>query len=108
MSGGMEPTNVPYLSKDIGRRITFCLVTAVTNGNCKVKHRIMHFSKTYSQLLLTLPQELQDNAIEYRQVSLRSASVRRRVIYFGVLAQKAHKQGRSRTLFVGSQSSSAS
>ncbi|KLO14694.1 hypothetical protein SCHPADRAFT_826021 [Schizopora paradoxa] len=30
----------------------------------------MHFSKTYSQLLLTLPQELQDNAIEYRQATI--------------------------------------
>ncbi|KAH7922741.1 hypothetical protein BV22DRAFT_1016708 [Leucogyrophana mollusca] len=28
----------------------------------------MHFSKTYSQLLLTLPPELRDNAIEYRQL----------------------------------------
>ncbi|EJD02279.1 uncharacterized protein FOMMEDRAFT_168777 [Fomitiporia mediterranea MF3/22] len=28
----------------------------------------MHFCKTYSQLLLTLPQELQENAIEYRQL----------------------------------------
>ncbi|KAH8116989.1 SPX domain-containing protein [Phellopilus nigrolimitatus] len=28
----------------------------------------MHFSKTYSQLLLTLPAELQENAIEYRQL----------------------------------------
>ncbi|KAI5116690.1 hypothetical protein M0805_007511 [Coniferiporia weirii] len=28
----------------------------------------MHFSKTYSQLLLTLPPELQQNAIEYRQL----------------------------------------
>lgn len=31
----------------------------------------MHFSKTYAQLLLTLPPELQQNAIEYRQVSLQ-------------------------------------
>ncbi|EGN97125.1 hypothetical protein SERLA73DRAFT_110234 [Serpula lacrymans var. lacrymans S7.3] len=28
----------------------------------------MHFSKTYAQLLLTLPPELRDNAIEYRQL----------------------------------------
>ncbi|KAG0695086.1 SPX domain-containing protein [Suillus ampliporus] len=28
----------------------------------------MHFSKTYSQLLLTLPPELRDNAIQYRQL----------------------------------------
>ena len=28
----------------------------------------MHFAKVYSQLLLTLPPELQENAIEYRQV----------------------------------------
>lgn len=31
----------------------------------------MHFSKTYAQLLLTLPHELQQNAIAYRQVSAR-------------------------------------
>lgn len=30
----------------------------------------MHFSKTYSQLLLTLPPELRENAIQYRQVSV--------------------------------------
>ncbi|KAF8901141.1 hypothetical protein CPB84DRAFT_1915932 [Gymnopilus junonius] len=30
----------------------------------------MHFSKTYSQLLLDLPPELRDNAIQYRQVRL--------------------------------------
>lgn len=28
----------------------------------------MHFSKTYSQLLLTLPPDLRQNAIEYRQL----------------------------------------
>jgi hypothetical protein len=28
----------------------------------------MHFSKTYSQLLLTLPPDLRDNAIQYRQL----------------------------------------
>ncbi|TDL24707.1 hypothetical protein BD410DRAFT_785400 [Rickenella mellea] len=28
----------------------------------------MHFSKTYAQLLLTLPSELRENAIEYRQL----------------------------------------
>lgn len=28
----------------------------------------MHFSKTYDQLLLELPQELRDNAIEYRRL----------------------------------------
>ncbi|KAJ7597878.1 hypothetical protein C8J56DRAFT_1159669 [Mycena floridula] len=28
----------------------------------------MHFSKTYSQLLLDLPPELRDNAIQYRQL----------------------------------------
>lgn len=28
----------------------------------------MHFSKTYSQLLLTLPPELRDSAIQYRQL----------------------------------------
>ncbi|KAL0958879.1 hypothetical protein HGRIS_014194 [Hohenbuehelia grisea] len=28
----------------------------------------MHFSKTYSQILLTLPPELRDNAIQYRQL----------------------------------------
>lgn len=28
----------------------------------------MHFSKTYTQLLLTLPPELRDNAIQYRQL----------------------------------------
>ncbi|KAG1727487.1 uncharacterized protein EDB91DRAFT_1164044, partial [Suillus paluster] len=28
----------------------------------------MHFSKTYSQLLLTLPPELRDNAIQYHQL----------------------------------------
>ena len=34
-----------------------------------VLREFMHFSKTYAQLLLTLPPELQRNAIEYRQVS---------------------------------------
>lgn len=29
----------------------------------------MHFSKTYAQLLLSLPPELRENAIQYRQVS---------------------------------------
>lgn len=28
----------------------------------------MHFSKTYAQLLLGLPPELRDNAVQYRQV----------------------------------------
>ena len=28
----------------------------------------MHFSKTYQQLLLTLPPELRDSAIEYRKL----------------------------------------
>ena len=28
----------------------------------------MHFSKTYSQLLLTLPPDLRERAIEYRQL----------------------------------------
>lgn len=28
----------------------------------------MHFSKTYAQLLLSLPPDLRDNAIEYRQL----------------------------------------
>ena len=28
----------------------------------------MHFSKTYSQLLLTLPPDLREKAIEYRQL----------------------------------------
>lgn len=28
----------------------------------------MHFSKTYSQLLLSLPPELRENAIEYRRL----------------------------------------
>lgn len=30
---------------------------------------VMHFSKAFTQLLLTLPPELRDNAIEYRKVS---------------------------------------
>ena len=33
---------------------------------------VMHFSKTYSQLLEALPPELRDNAIQYRQVRLSS------------------------------------
>ncbi|KAI0056140.1 hypothetical protein BV25DRAFT_1995787 [Artomyces pyxidatus] len=33
----------------------------------------MHFAKTYADLLLTLPPELRDNAIEYRKVSLPAA-----------------------------------
>lgn len=28
----------------------------------------MHFAKTYTQLLLSLPPELRDNAIEYRKL----------------------------------------
>ena len=28
----------------------------------------MHFSKTYAQLLLTLPPELRESAIQYRQL----------------------------------------
>ena len=28
----------------------------------------MHFSKTYTQLLITLPPELRNNAFEYRKV----------------------------------------
>lgn len=35
----------------------------------------MHFSKTYAQLLLSLPQELRDNAIQYRQVSCLAADL---------------------------------
>ncbi|KAG6844396.1 hypothetical protein H0H87_007208 [Tephrocybe sp. NHM501043] len=31
----------------------------------------MHFSKTYAQLLLSLPPELRDNAIQYRQLALQ-------------------------------------
>ena len=30
--------------------------------------RAMHFSKTYAQLLLTLPPELRESAIQYRQL----------------------------------------
>lgn len=30
----------------------------------------MHYSKTYASLLLTLPPELRDNAIQYREVRL--------------------------------------
>lgn len=33
----------------------------------------MHFSKTYSELLLSLPPELRDNAIQYRQVTPHSS-----------------------------------
>jgi hypothetical protein len=32
----------------------------------------MHFSKEYSQLLLTLPPTLAENAIQYREVSQRT------------------------------------
>lgn len=32
----------------------------------------MHFSKTYAQILLSLPPELRENAIQYRQVSFFS------------------------------------
>lgn len=35
----------------------------------------MHYSKTYDQLLLTLPPELRDNAIEYRKVKVPTTSV---------------------------------
>jgi hypothetical protein len=34
----------------------------------------MHFSKTYTELLLTLPPDLRNNAIEYRQVTIPSLS----------------------------------
>lgn len=30
----------------------------------------MHFSKTYAQLLLDLPPDLRDNAVQYREVRL--------------------------------------
>ena len=36
--------------------------------------RVMHFSKYYTQLLLSLPPELRENAISYRQASPRSLS----------------------------------
>ena len=40
-------------------------------------HLLMHFSKTYSQLLRTLPDELRNNAIEYRQASTNASPSRK-------------------------------
>ena len=57
----------------------------------------MHFSKTYTQLLLSLPQELKENAIEYRQVCPFSLAENRKLILVRSV-EEAHKQGGLGTL----------
>ena len=37
----------------------------------------MHFCKSYAQILLTLPPELRENAISYRQASYYQANLLR-------------------------------
>lgn len=45
----------------------------------------MHFSKTYTQLLLSLPPELRDNAIEYRKLKKLINQVVQELTQLGVL-----------------------
>ena len=58
------------LSKQ-GKYKTICKVAAAA-WPCIIT--TMHFSKTYTQLLLTLPPDLRENAIEYRQVGSRNCN----------------------------------
>jgi len=39
-----------------------------------IREVVMHFSKSYAQILLSLPPKLRENAISYRQASPQSLS----------------------------------
>ncbi|KAL1745903.1 SPX domain-containing protein [Schizophyllum fasciatum] len=51
----------------------------------------MHFGKTYSQLLLDLPPELRDNAIQYRQLKKLINQVVRELTALGLSPQVLHE-----------------
>jgi len=48
----------------------------------------MHFAKTYTQLLLSLPPELRENAIQYRQVSFFSLILLMRMLIISIPVEK--------------------
>ncbi|KAG6873692.1 hypothetical protein C0995_012154 [Termitomyces sp. Mi166 len=51
----------------------------------------MHFSKTYAQLLLSLPSELRDNAIQYRQLKKLIHDVVRELTSLGLTPSILHE-----------------
>ncbi|KAF8634688.1 hypothetical protein AX17_004125 [Amanita inopinata Kibby_2008] len=52
---------------------------------------LMHFSKTYSQILLTLPPELRENAIQYRQLKKLINQVVRELSTLGLSPAVLHE-----------------